>query len=105
MEENKHSLTINNRENFEASGITDVLSYDDETIVADSQKGILIVRGNGLHILSLDLQRGNLSAEGNITSLSYDNNTNRSSIWSKLFKWYCHLHINLNFSWVQSALA
>lgn len=87
MENSRHTINIDNREKFEASGVTDILSFDEETIVAQTEKGILIIRGDNLHIQSLNLDKGSLVADGTVSSLAYDNEKEpKGSMWSRLFK-------------------
>lgn len=86
MDVSRHTITLDNREKFEATGIADILSFDEEAIVAQTDKGILIIRGSNLHISSLNLEKGSLSADGNITAVTYDNEKESGSIWSRLFK-------------------
>lgn len=87
MENNSHTITLDNREKLQASGITDILSFDEETIVAQTNDGILIIRGSNLHITSLNLEKGSLIADGSVTGLNYDNETAQSGgLLSRLFK-------------------
>lgn len=87
MENNRHTITLDNREKLVATGITDILSFDEENIIAQTENGILIIKGYNLHINSLNLEKGNLIADGNVSSITYDNeNSSKGSIWSRLFK-------------------
>ena len=87
MEGGRHSISLDNREKLAANGITDILSFDEEAIVAQTEKGILIIRGYDLHIDSLDLEKGSLVADGNISGLTYDNDEkNKSGIFARLFR-------------------
>lgn len=98
MENTNHSITIDNREKFNASGIIDILSFDEETIVAQTNNGILIIRGSNLHISSLNLDKGILTADGNISGINYDNeSTSKCGLLGRLFRWYYHLHINASY--------
>jgi sporulation protein YabP len=53
------------------SGVSNVGSFDEETIVATTSCGELTVRGENLHITKLSLEIGELSIEGSINSLQY----------------------------------
>ena len=66
-----HSVILNERNELKVSGVTDVDSFDEESIVAYTSLGELVISGEGLHISRLDVETGDLSVEGNITSLSY----------------------------------
>ena len=67
----KHRIIIDEREEITITGVGEVLSFDDETIVCATDMGIVVVRGNDLHIERLDPEAGILSARGNAQSLEY----------------------------------
>ncbi len=64
-------VTITNRERLEATGVLQVVSFDAGEIVLETQIGLLILRGEGMHITHLDLTAGELMVQGLITSLEY----------------------------------
>ena len=98
MENTNHSITLDNREKFNASGITDILSFDEEAIVAQTNDEILIIRGSNLHISSLNLDKGVLTADGNVSGINYDNESaSKGGLLSRLFRWYFHLHTNVSY--------
>lgn len=84
----KHCITLNRREKLQATGVTDVLSFDEENIVAQTDMGILILRGYNLHILNLNLEKGSLDVDGTIQNISYDDGDydKKGSILSRIFK-------------------
>ncbi len=83
----RHTITLDKREKLSASGVTDVLSFDEENIVAQTDKGMLVIRGSDLHINSLDLDKGELSVDGNVTCLSYEEESmGGSGFLRRLFK-------------------
>lgn len=87
MDDSRHTITLDNREKLNITGVTDVLSYDEENIVAQTEKGILIIRGDNLHIANLNTDKGTLTADGNISSLTYDNEQEfKGSLLSRIFK-------------------
>ena len=47
-------------------------SFDENTLVMDTAQGILIVRGEDLHIEKLSLDGGDLKVEGTVESLTYE---------------------------------
>ncbi|MDH7576665.1 MAG: sporulation protein YabP [Bacillota bacterium] len=64
-------ITLTNRERLEATGVLQVISYDAGEIVLETQLGLLILRGEGMHITHLDLAAGELMVQGSIGSLEY----------------------------------
>jgi len=67
----EHSLTITNRAGMTLTGVTDVPSFCEQTIVAETANGDLTIMGDGLHIARLNLNEGLVSIEGTINALEY----------------------------------
>lgn len=82
-----HSLIVENRKTLTATGVSNVDSFDDETVVASTDLGDMTVHGSKLHIDKLNLDTGELTLEGEIVSVTYT--ANRSSgggVFSRLFR-------------------
>ena len=67
-----HHLVLEERESLTVSGVEEVESFDENTIVMVTVQGVLIVRGEELHIEKLSLDGGDLKVEGMVESLSYE---------------------------------
>ncbi len=67
-----HHLTLEDRERLTVSGVEEVESFDEATIVMVTAQGVLVVRGEGLHIEKLSLDGGDLKVEGLVESLTYE---------------------------------
>ena len=74
-----HTLTLENREALRLTGVSDVDSFDEQTVAVFTDLGELTVRGSGLHINKLSLDTGELSLDGRIDSLSYSTQGKRQS--------------------------
>ena len=59
-----HHLILEDRERLTVSGVEEVESFDENTIVMVTAQGVLIVRGENLHIEKLSLDGGDLKVEG-----------------------------------------
>jgi len=85
-----HTVTIDRRKNASITGVLDVISFDEDAIIAETELGVLILHGNGLHINRLNLESGELEIDGEIENLTYEDDghygKNKTSILSKLFK-------------------
>lgn len=89
MEENistNHNIKIENRKKLSFSGIKDVLSFDEETIVLETSLGRLTVKGSGLHIIGFDTKSGDLTAEGKLYALVYTSEERNGGVFSRLFR-------------------
>lgn len=78
--EDRHSLTV--------SGVSDVDSFDDKSIVIFTALGELSVQGSDLHINRLSLEIGEILVEGEINSLVYSEygNKQQGGFFSKVFR-------------------
>ena len=71
-EGSKHSVVLQGRESISVSGVLDVVSFDEEAVVVDTELGILILKGAGLHVNRLNLDMGELEIDGEISALNYE---------------------------------
>ena len=85
-----HKLIIGNRKNGNISGVVDVLSFDLNEIMLETEQGMLTIKGNDLHVNRLTLDKGEVDIEGKIDSLVYSDNASMhkggNSILGRLFK-------------------
>ena len=85
----RHSVVLEKRESCTITGVLDVISFDEEAIVSETELGILIVRGVNLHVSRLNLETEDLAVDGEITSIAYEDQPGhggKASIWGKLFR-------------------
>ncbi len=76
MEENKvinktHKITLTNRKNGSFTGILDVLSFDINEILLETEQGMLHIKGKDLHVNRVNLEKGEVDIEGLIESFTY----------------------------------
>lgn len=82
-----HHIILEGREQLTVSGVEEVESFDENSIVMDTIKGVLIVRGENLHIEKLSLDGGDLKVEGSIDSLTYEERRNaQGCLFARLFR-------------------
>jgi len=72
MEAVKHRVIMEERWGAEITGVTDLLIFDENEIVAETTMGLLTVHGMNLHISSLALDRGQILLEGEIHEVYYE---------------------------------
>ena len=79
-----HHILLEGREQLTVSGVEEVESFDENTIVMVTAKGTLVVRGEDLHIEKLSLDGGDLKVA--VDALSYeDDRGGRGGLLSRLF--------------------
>lgn len=83
------NLVLENRNKLSVSGVNDVLSFDDQVVMVDTELGLLTVKGENIRINKLSLDTAEVIIEGEISSLSYSQNKqekNSGTLLSKIFK-------------------
>lgn len=66
-----HNLTMENRRNLVATGVTGIVSYDEYTAVLDTPLGRLQIGGEGLSVSELSVQSGQVRIAGSIEYIQY----------------------------------
>lgn len=83
------NLVLENRNKLNISGVLDVLSFDDQIIILETELGMLTVKGNNLRINKLSIDTSEVIVEGEIISLTYNNkdlDKKGESFLGKIFK-------------------
>ena len=65
------NIILENREKLSVSGVNDVLSFDDQVVMIDTELGLLTVKGENIKINKLSLDTSEVVVEGEISSLNY----------------------------------
>lgn len=81
-----HNIIIEDRKKLTLSGVKDVISFDDETLLLETALGRLTVKGAGLHIVNFDTASGDLFAEGNIYAAVYTSEERSGGFFSRVFR-------------------
>ncbi|MBQ4627428.1 MAG: sporulation protein YabP [Clostridia bacterium] len=84
-----HNIVLEGRRMLTVSGVSDVDSFDEETVVIFTELGELTVRGANLHINKLSVDVGELTVEGDISALVYSENPSSGSsggFFSRVFR-------------------
>ncbi|MDE6838330.1 MAG: YabP/YqfC family sporulation protein [Acutalibacter sp.] len=82
----KHCLSLDNRERLTATGIQRVDFFSDELITAQTDLGQLNIKGEALHIESLNSDTGDMLVQGKVGAVSYTESVPALSFFGRLFK-------------------
>ena len=74
FEQRAQNIILKDRRRLMISGVRHVESFNEECIVLDTELGILVVRGVGMHINKLNVETSELDVEGDIGSCEYLDN-------------------------------
>ena len=80
-----HHVIMEDRSRLSVTGVEDVISFDENEIITRTAQGNLIIRGSGMHIGKLTLDSGEVSVEGLVQELCYEEAAPVSGFWAKLF--------------------
>lgn len=80
-----HKLTLDERKKLTVTGVTEVVSFDEENVVVRTALGTLVVQGQGLQLKQLTLEGGNVAVDGEIGSLLYEQSRQTGNLFSRLF--------------------
>ena len=81
-----HSITSQDRKTLAISGVRDVISFDEESILLDTVQGKMTIKGEGMHILGFNTEFGDLSAEGKLYAIAYLSEEKNGGFLSRLFR-------------------
>lgn len=85
-----HKVTMTNRKNCILTGVNDVLSFDIHEVLLETEQGMLMIRGDDLHVNRLTLDKGEVDVDGKIDSFTYSDVSGSvhkgESLLTKLFR-------------------
>ena len=67
----QHKIILTNRGTCALNGISDILSFDVNEILLETEMGMLMIRGMDLHVNRLTLEKGEVDLSGKIDSIQY----------------------------------
>ena len=67
-----HSLTLKDRKVLTMTGVTEVVSFDENAVVLHTELGKLTVHGRDLQLKTLTLEGGQVAVEGAVAALIYE---------------------------------
>lgn len=66
-----HAISLTERTRMQISGVSEVISFDDASVVLRTVCGSMTVEGEGLHITTLNIDRGEVMIDGNVSGMFY----------------------------------
>ncbi len=80
------NIILENRKNLRISGVKDIDSFSESKIVLSTVMGELVIKGDDLHVNSLDAESGDFSMSGCVNSLNYNRHSVLDGPVKKLFR-------------------
>lgn len=85
-----HKVTMSNRRTCSITGVNDVLSFDVHEILLETEQGMLMIKGQEMHVSRLSLDKGEVDVDGRIDSFTYSDVAGApgksESLLSRLFR-------------------
>lgn len=85
-----HKMTMTNRKSCSLTGVNDVLSFDTQEVLLETEQGMLMIKGEDLHVSRLMLDKGEVDVDGKIDSFIYSDvatsGHKAESLLSRLFR-------------------
>lgn len=78
-----HKLVLNERKVLTVTGVTEVVSFDDSSVVLHTALGTLLIQGQELQLKTLSLEGGQVAVDGTISALLYEE-PRQSFSWRRL---------------------
>ena len=72
QQETGHSLSLEGRQKLRMSGVGEVISFDENSVVLGTALGTLVVHGQQLQLKNLSVEGGDVAVEGQISALIYE---------------------------------
>ena len=83
------NILLENREKLNITGVLDVLSFDDQIVILETELGLLTVKGENIRINKLSLDSSEVTIDGEIYQLAYsekDTMEKSGGFLNKIFK-------------------
>lgn len=80
-----HKLTLNERKVLTMSGVTDVVSFDENAVILRTGLGTLVVQGSDLQLKTLSVEGGQVAVEGTVSALMYEEPRQKGGWMHRLF--------------------
>ena len=85
-----HKISLNNRISGTMTGVREVIYFDAGDIILDTEQGILIFKGEDLHVTRLTVDKGEVEIDGKIDGIMYtdpeEKKRSRENFLAKLFQ-------------------
>ena len=82
-----HSVFMEERSRITISGVRDVDSFDDQTLIVFTDLGEITVKGENIKVSRFSVETGDFAAAGSFQSLSYSERLPKNSgFFARVFK-------------------
>ena len=80
-----HKLTLHERRQLTMTGVSEVVSFDENAVVLRTELGMLTVQGTDLQLKTLSVDGGQVTVDGTVSALSYEEPRHTGGLLRRLF--------------------
>jgi sporulation protein YabP len=84
----EHGFVVRERAHVEIRGMTEVISFDENSVLLLTTSGTMCVEGSELKVNVLDVKEGNVTVDGHVDSIYYsdaESNDRTHGLFGRLF--------------------
>lgn len=89
IEDKRSNLVLENRKKLTINGVIEVINFNENQILLNTDVGTMIIKGQQLKMNKLDVQNGDVVITGKVDAFVYTNDKiklKKDSIISRLFR-------------------
>ena len=89
IEDKRSNVALGNRKKLTINGVIEVVNFNENQILLNTDVGTMVVKGQELKMNKLDVQNGDVIITGKVDSLAYTNDKSKAkkdSLISRLFR-------------------
>lgn len=79
-----HKLTLSERKTLTMTGVTEVVSFEEDAVILKTALGTLVIQGSQLQLKTLSLEGGQVDVTGSVSALIYEE-PKRGGVMRRLF--------------------
>lgn len=80
-----HKLTLDQRKKLTMTGVTEVVSFEENSVILKTAMGVLVIQGSQLRLKTLSLEGGQVDVSGTINALIYEEPRSAGGVLRRLF--------------------
>lgn len=80
-----HNLQLKERKYLAVTGVSEVVSFEENAVVLQTNMGTLIIHGQQLQLKNLSQEGGQVTVEGSVAALVYEEPRRRDGWRQRLF--------------------
>lgn len=80
-----HKLTLDQRKKLTMTGVTEVVSFEENSVILKTAMGVLVIQGSQLRLKTLSLEGGQVDVSGTICALIYEEPRSAGGVLRRLF--------------------